>query len=137
MTEAVIEEKKPVELVAEYVMLRNQKKAASARYEAWERENITDRMKDLEIKLLDILNTLGANSLAGPPGTGEVHKIVTTSVTVADKSAFMRHVIGSEDWDLTDWRASKTAINDMVEKGEPLPPGINRTQFVTVGVRSK
>jgi hypothetical protein len=57
------------------------------------------------------------------------------SVTTADVREFRRHIIGGEHWDLVDWRPSKTAINDLVDAGEPLPPGINRSTFVTANVR--
>ena len=58
-------------------------------------------------------------------------------MTIADGREFRRHVIGGEQWDLADWRANKTAVNDLVEQGEPLPPGINRSAFYKVGIRRK
>lgn len=125
----------PAELIEEYIKLRDGKKIADDTYEAWLQENYKTRMVELEGVLLDTLNKLGIDSLAGPSGT--VYKRITTSVTVADAGEFRRHVIGSEQWDLIDWRANKTTINDMVEKNELLPPGINRSEFWTVGIRRK
>ena len=38
----------------------------------------------------------------------------------------------SEEWDLADWRANKTVVNDRVEDGEPIPPGVNRSAFYNI-----
>ena len=90
-------------------------------------------MDSLEKALLNVLNSLGVDSIKSQRGT--VYKKLTTSVTVGDAREFRRHVIGSEEWDLIDWRANKTAVNDLVEQGGELPPGINRSAFYSVGVR--
>ena len=59
------------------------------------------------------------------------------SVTTADAREFRRHVIGTESWDLADWRPNKTIVNEMVEQGLDVPPGVNRATFLTVGIRRK
>lgn len=123
----------PAQMIEEYIDLRDQEKVAKDRYNEWLKENITNRMDELEMKLLDTLNKLGVDNVKAKSGTA--YKTVSTSVTVADAREFRRHVIGLESWDLIDWRANKTSINDLVDKGEPIPPGINRTTFVTVNVR--
>lgn len=135
MNDTTQEAIKPAQMVEEYIALRDGKKKAEDVFEEWCKANFGTRMLELEGHLLATLNTLGLDSLASPSGTA--YKLVTTSVTVADAREFRRHVIGLEDWDLIDWRANKTAINDKVEKGEDLPPGINRTTFVKVGIRRK
>ena len=123
----------PVALIEEYITLRDAKKHADETYAEFVKQNYSNRMGDLERILLDTLNKLGVDSLAGQTGT--VYKKLTTSVTVGDAREFRRHVIGSEEWDLIDWRANKTAVNDLVEQGGELPPGINRSAFYSVGVR--
>jgi hypothetical protein len=125
----------PAVLIEEYIRLRDGKKVADDTYDAWVQENYKNRMVELEGILLQTLNDLGSDSIAAPSGT--VYKKISTSVTVADASEFRRHVIGSEQWDLIDWRANKTVINELVENNELLPPGINRTAFWTVGIRRK
>lgn len=126
---------KPAELVEEYIALRDARDQAKAKYEAWLKENCTDRMEVIEAMLLDTLNSLGVDSIASKIGTA--YKKLTTSVTVGDAREFRRHVIGAEDWDLLNWSASKTAVNELVEKGHPVPPGINRSAFFTIGIRRK
>jgi hypothetical protein len=125
----------PIALVEEYITLRDQKKVAEDKFKEWLKANLTDRMDLIEIALLDHLNALGAESIAGKSGTA--YKKLTTSVTIADAREFRRHVIGGEHWDLADWRANKTVVEDMIEKGEAVPPGVNRTAFYTIGIRRK
>jgi len=127
-----ITEKKPTELVAEYIALRNLKKAAEEQYKQFCRVEYEEPMQQLEATLLDYLNKIGADSIASKAGT--VYKILHTSVTTADGAEFRRHVIGSEEWELADWKPNKTVINDKVARGEPLPPGVNRSAFYKVGV---
>jgi hypothetical protein len=135
MSDQAIEAVSPAKLIEEYIALRDAKKHADETYAEFIKVNYADRMDELERVLLDTLNKLGVDSLAGQSGT--VYKKLSTSVTVADAREFRRHVIGDEDWDVIDWRANKTAINDRVENGEALPPGVNRTTFFSVGIRRK
>ena len=125
----------PVALIEEYITLRDAKKHADETYAEFVKQNYSNRMGDLERILLDTLNKLGVDSLAGQTGT--VYKKLSTSITVADMREFRRHVIGSEDWDLADMRANQTAVNERVDRGDPLPPGINRSTFFSVGIRRK
>jgi len=126
-------EMKPADLVEEFIRLRNEKSFVEKGFEAEMQARYTDRMEVIKVKLIDLLNSLGVDSIAGKTGT--VYKTITTSVTMADAREFRRHVIGSEQWDLADWRPNKTMVNDMVERGEPLPPGVNRSAFVNINVR--
>ena len=52
-------------------------------------------------------------------------------MTIADGSSAMSSALAV---DLADWRV-KTHIEEMLEEGEQLPPGVNRTSFFTVGIR--
>jgi hypothetical protein len=125
----------PAQLVAEYIVLRDQKKAADEQYKAFIEQHYTNRMNELELLLLDFLNTSGADSIASPDGTA--YKKLDTSVTVSDAAAFRRHVIGTEAWELIDWRANKTAVKDLLEGGDGLPPGVNYSSAYSVGIRRK
>ena len=125
----------PAALIEEYIVLRDAKKQADETYAEFIKTHYSTRMDELENILLDKLNQLGVDSLAGQSGT--VYKKLSTSVTIADAREFRRHVIGDEDWDLLDWRANKTAINDRIDQGQELPPGVNRTTFFSVGIRRK
>jgi hypothetical protein len=134
MTEAVLNlEATPAQLIERYVKLRDEKKANEDRYATFMREHFGGPMEEIEMKLLDILNKTGGDNFASPAGT--VYKTLKTSITVADGREFQRHIIGGELWDLIEWRPAKTAINDLIDNGEPLPPGLNRSVFATVNIR--
>lgn len=128
-------EMKPADLVEQFIKLRDEKTKFTKLCEEQEKLLYTDRMEAIKVTLLDLLNKLGVDSIAGHTGTA--YKSMSTSVTVADAREFRRHVIGGEHWDLIDWRANKTAINELVDQGEPLPPGINRSSFWNINVRRK
>jgi hypothetical protein len=125
----------PAELIEKYISLRDQKEAAKKKFDEFMKTHYGDPMDAIEVQILDVLNQQGIDSLAAK--SGSAYKKVNTSVTVGDASSFRRHVIGESAWDLIDWRANKTAVNDLVENGEELPPGLNRSTFISVGIRRK
>jgi hypothetical protein len=126
-------ELKPADLVEEFVRLRTTKEKLEKEFEERVKDQLTSRMEEIKVILLDKLNELGIDSIAGKSGTA--YKTTVVSVTTADMREFRRHVIGNEDWDLCDWRPNKTRINELVEDDQPLPPGVNRTVFQTVAIR--
>ena len=85
--------------------------------------------------LLDHLNKSGADNIS-VSGVGTFYKSVKTTASIADGDAFRRHVIGTESWDLVDWRANSTATKAFIEEHDGnTPPGININTVVTAGVR--
>jgi hypothetical protein len=124
----------PGDLIAEYLWLRDNKKAEKEKFDAWLAENYTKRMDEIEGLLLAKFDQDKTDSITAH-GIGNAHRKVSTSVTIADMREFKRHVIGSEAWELVDWRANKTAVGEIVEAKQPLPPGVNYTETYTVGVR--
>jgi hypothetical protein len=126
---------KPAQLVTEFIKLRDAKKQFEDLCAAKNKELYGDRMAEIEIALLDTLNRLGMDSIAGKGGTAYRH--ISTSITMADAREFRRHIIGNEAWDLADWRPNRTIVNEMVEQGQELPPGVNRTTFATIQIRRK
>ena len=126
----------PQDLIGEYITLRDQKKQANDQFDAFVKEHYGSRMEEIELILLDFLNNeAGSNAISGDNGTA--YKKTDTSVTVADARAFREYVITNQRFELIDWRAAKTPIMENVEAGESLPPGINFTQRVSVGIRRK
>ena len=126
---------KPADLVEEFIKLRQDKQQVEKAFEEKMAELYGNRMEEIKVILLNTLNAMGIDSLAGKSGTA--FKSTVVSVTTADMREFRRHVIGGEQWDLVDWRPNKTAINELVDQNEPLPPGINRTVMQTVNIRRK
>jgi hypothetical protein len=120
------------QVVAAYVQLRDWIAEQKRLYE----ERVEPRKQQLEQLNSILLRYLNeTNQTAARTAAGTAYKKAWTSATVADKEAFRRHVIGSEAWDLIDWRANKTAVTEAVETyGDP-PPGINFSRGYDVGVR--
>lgn len=116
---------KPATLVERYIALRNERKEFDENVSRKRKELYDDEMNSLENTLLDVLNQTGAESIRSKTGT--VSKKLFVSVTTADGAEFRRHVIGLEAWELADWKPNKTAIEELIENGDPLPPGINRS----------
>lgn len=127
------EEPKPDALIAEYVGLRDGKKAADKAYEEWLDQHYNRRLRQIEIALLEQLNKQGAESIKTPAGTA--FKSTETSITVADGGQFQRFVIGSNLWELVDFRANKTAVKEFLESQKALPPGLNHSETYVVRVR--
>jgi hypothetical protein len=124
----------PADLIEEYLRLREKKKLAEEKFKEWLAANYTGRMDIIEAILMDSLNNLGADSLKTDVGT--CFKRVETSVTVGSPAEFQRHVIGSGQWELIDFRANKTAVKAFVEdNGGETPPGVNMTQTTVLSVR--
>jgi hypothetical protein len=124
----------PTDLISEYIQLRDGKAKEVDEHKAYIAERYDQRMRAIESTLLNLFTALGVDNLSAH-GIGTAYKKTSVSVTTADASEFRRHVIGSEEWDLVSWIPSKTAVNERVERGEPIPPGVNRSAFLTIGIR--
>jgi hypothetical protein len=97
-------------------------------------KQVKDDMDKLEGKMLTFLKETGQQTATTPFGT--FFKTVKRSASISDVSAFMHHVIGSEDWDLLDKKANVTAVVDFAEHNSgQLPPGVNLTTKEDVNVR--
>jgi hypothetical protein len=123
----------PSELIAQFLKLRKERTSADETYAEFRKQEYDTPMQEIENKLLDAMNQMGVDSLKAKTGTA--FKKLSTSVTTADGAAFRSYVIDGELWDMVDWRPNKTAVNDLVGSGQPLPPGLNRTTFFNVNVR--
>lgn len=120
------------ERVGQYVRLRDMiKEKDDAHKEAM--KPFRDTLEQLGGILLTMLNQSGQDAAKTAAGTAYV--TVEASATIADPEQFKRHVIGSEDWSLIDWRANKTAVKAFVEENQAAPPGVNFTTIRKVGVR--
>lgn len=123
---------KPADLIAEYVQLRDERKVADETFAEFRKENYDLKMNAIEMKLLDMLNEMGSDSIKAKTGTA--YKKASVSITTADAAEWRRHVIGLEAWDLVTFMPAKTAINDLIADGQALPPGLNRTVFYNVHI---
>lgn len=114
-------------------------------------------MTRIEAFLLAKMNELGVDSLKNDAGTPYRSERVT--VTVADNAAFVdfvleralqslpvspearasivQAIVNSGQFALIEARASKTAVEALLEETGELPPGLNRRVEDTVNVRAK
>ena len=120
--------------VAQFVKLRDMIKAEEKEFAEKQapKKEMLQKLGDL---LLAHLISTGADHIGTEFGTAMRNERV--SATIADGDAFRRHVIGTEAWDLIDWRANATAVKGFVEENQAPPPGINYSKQFVIGVRRK
>jgi hypothetical protein len=76
-------------------------------------------------ELLKFLNDSGQKALSTPFGGAHWKPKVTWRV--ADKDAFLRHVVGTEDWALTTWAATPSTCATFLDEHKMTPPGVERS----------
>jgi hypothetical protein len=94
----------------------------------------TDLLKQLNNVILEHLNTAGVDSVA-VRGVGTAYRNLKKSASIADGEEFKRFVIGTQAWDMLDWKANATQVADYVAVNNTAPPGVNFSTVVVVGVR--
>ena len=92
-----------------------------------------ETLEKINSVLLTHLTTVGVESARTASGT--VYKTNKESVSLEDPAAFMRHVIGTENWDLLERKANLTACKSFAEENVVMPPGVKFSSTQVVGVR--
>lgn len=92
-----------------------------------------ETLEKLNGVLLNHLNQIGGDSVRASSGT--VYRTSKKTASLEDADSFMRHVIGSEAWELLDRKANATAVQEFVKENGVLPPGVKFTVTHVVGVR--
>lgn len=119
-------------LVEKYVKLRDKKAQMKAAYDK-EVASIDTLLDKVEGKLLEYFNESGIESIRTEAGTA--FKSTRASATIADWDAFFAFVMQTENYQMLEHRASKTAVAEYKTANEDLPPGINWREEVTVNIR--
>lgn len=119
-------------IIERFVALRDKKKELDEAHKEKLRP-INEAMEKLEVAILNHLQATGSEGIRTKAGTA--YKKTETSITVADKEVFKRHLFETGLWDLADIRASKSGIEQFRAENDDLPPGINWRQSVSVGVQ--
>lgn len=68
-------------------------------------------------------------------GVGTAYRKTRDSAKIEDPAAFRRHVIGSDAWDIVDWRANAPAVREAMQSTGQEVPGVKFTSHLTVGFR--
>lgn len=122
------------ELIAKYIKLRDRKAQMKKAFEE-EVGKVNAVMEKMEAVILKTFQETGQTSAKTEFGTAYTSS--RTSATVADRDAFL-------DWVMTDPnerlmflenRVNKTAVEQYKAANDDLPPGVNWSSEVVVGVR--
>ena len=121
------------QLVEKYIEGRDKKTALKAEFDA--KVSKIDAVMDLiEGKFLEAFDANGLDNMKCEFGTAMV--VNRTSVTCADREAFMEYIKTHDEWPLLEIKPSKSAVVDFKEaSGGELPPGINWRSERTVQIR--
>jgi hypothetical protein len=119
-------------LVEVYIKLRDRRAQRKA---AYENEDAGDKTKQARIEslLLQRFQAEGIDSIKSPAGTAYTTK--RTSVSLADPDVYLDWVKANDAWDFLDRKANKTAVVAYREQHDDLPPGVNWSEELVVGVR--
>ena len=119
-------------IVSAYITVRDEVAKIKAAQKA-QLEPYTQALEKHEGQMLQILSDAGVESMKTSAGTA--YRSEKTSVTVADKSAFMDYIETNGAFDLLDVRANKTAVEGFMAEHQDIPPGVNIRREVAVNFR--
>ena len=116
-----------------YIQLRDKKAQMKAEFEA-SLQPITEKMDKLEAKLLEVFQKTGTDSVKTEFGTA--YASTRTSVSVADRDAFLAFIRETGDFNMLDVRPSRSAVPEFAAANDgELPPGINMRVERVVNIR--
>lgn len=122
----------PAELISSYIQLRDKKREMeTAHKEALKPYNET--LAQIEAALGRIMTETGLENLPG--GGGTAYRTTRSSVTVDNWDLFVLWVAEQGAWHMLERRASKTAIEELLEDTKELPPGVSISREFAVQVR--
>ena len=122
------------ELVKAYINLRNAREKLLTQYEV-EDEKLQDEMALLEKSLLDICNTVNADSIKTAHGT--VMRKLNERFFCQDWDNFYKYVLDNEAVQLLERRIHQSNFREHLKEieGDGLPPGVNVMREYGVSVR--
>lgn len=118
--------------IQQYIKLRDKIKSEDDAHKK-KMEPYRELLETLNGVMLNHLTAIGGDSVRTENGT--VYKTVKKSASLEDADSFKRHVIGTEAWELLDWKANAKAAEDFALENGVLPPGVKYTTTTVVGVR--
>jgi len=132
MTQAVPPKITIDQRVAQYIKLRDTIKERDDKHKE-QMAPYREALEKLNAVLLQHLHTAGIESAKTAEGT--VYQTTKKSASLEDADQFMRHVIGTENWDLLERKCSLKAVEEFVNENGVLPPGVKWSSTQVVGVR--
>lgn len=119
------------ERVTAYLLCRKRLDQAEEAYEA-QTKPLRELKAMLEGWFSEFLTTTGQQTAVTPQGT--VHWNTKTTASLEDPDAFMRHVIGTGQYELLERRANAKSAREFAEANGTLPPGVKLNTIRTIGV---
>lgn len=119
-------------LIGQYVKVRDRIEQADAAHKE-KLKPVKELLERLNNQILDALNTAGGKSISTTNGTA--YRTAKSSASIEDAVNFKDFVIANELWEMLDWRANKTAVEDYLKEYEAPPPGVKFSSVFVVGVR--
>lgn len=122
------------EYVEAYLAIRNERERILHEYEAMDKE-LKAEMAILETGLLDICNTIGANSINTKYGT--VIRSIKERAMCGDWDNFKKFVLENQLVDLLEKRIHQTNFKTFMEEHseDGLPPGVSVMREFAITVR--
>jgi len=122
------------EVVKAYLAIRNERDRLRNEYEAEDKKLVED-LKKLESVLLDVCNTVNANSIKTSLGT--VIRKLNERYFCSDWDNFKQYVLENEAVELLERRISQGNFKQHLEEreGDGLPPGVNVMREYGITVR--
>lgn len=120
------------QLVASYRNVRERKDEIAKRHEQ-ELAPVNEALRAIEARLLAMFTEAGLSNVKTAHGTA--YTSTRRSYTVEDPSALRDFIEGNNLPELLETRVSKSAVDQYLEAGNALPPGIKVSQQVTINVR--
>lgn len=119
------------ELTAKYIKLRDFHAKKKAEFDE-QLGKIKSIMEQIEMDMMTFLNQTGQESSKSTSGT--FFKKSTTSARVADRDIFLQFVIDHDALNFLENRVNDTAVAEYVAVHGTVPPGVDVTTKVSVGV---
>jgi hypothetical protein len=119
-------------LIGQYVKLRDRIEQVDAAHKE-KMKPAREMLESLNNQILDALNKTGGKSISTANGTA--YRTAKSSASIEDAVSFRDYVIANELWEMLDWRANKTAVEEHLKDYEAPPPGVKFSSVFVVGVR--
>jgi hypothetical protein len=122
------------DLVSAYLNIRNQREAILREYERADNE-LKAEMSKLEAALLDVCNSVNADSIKTTHGT--VMRKLNQKFFCSDWDNFYKFILDNQAVQLLERRVHQGNIKQFMEdtQGDGLPPGVNVLREYGVSVR--
>jgi hypothetical protein len=122
----------PGELIASYLKLRDKKRLLEEEHKKV-LAPFNEALGKIELELARIMEETGLDNLPG--GGGTAYRTIRSSVTVNDWDTFLAWVTSTGNWHMLEHRASKIAVEEVLDETQTLPPGLSINRAMTVNVR--